>query len=80
MRGDGTGERKTSDRVYDYEVYNDLGNPDKAIEYARTTLGGNPDFPYPRRCRTGRPATKAGACSYVYIHTYIHTNIHVLTN
>ncbi|CAN6570996.1 unnamed protein product [Malus baccata var. baccata] len=56
LRGDGTGVRKLSDRIYDYALYNDLGNPDKGIDLARPTLGGN-KIPYPRRCRTGRPPT-----------------------
>ncbi|KAL2933123.1 Linoleate 13S-lipoxygenase 3-1 chloroplastic [Bienertia sinuspersici] len=54
LRGNGQGERKMSDRIYDYGLYNDLGNPDKASELARSILGGD-KIPYPRRCRTGRP-------------------------
>ncbi|KAF6166900.1 hypothetical protein GIB67_020334 [Kingdonia uniflora] len=56
VRGNGKGERKHFERVYDYTTYNDLGNPDKDDDLARPILGGL-ERPYPRRCRTGRLPT-----------------------
>ncbi|XP_078165732.1 putative lipoxygenase 5 [Carex rostrata] len=54
LRGDGKGERKMTDRIYDYDIYNDLGSPDKGTELVRPNIGGSKALPYPRRLRTGR--------------------------
>ncbi|KAF7849071.1 hypothetical protein BT93_L1274 [Corymbia citriodora subsp. variegata] len=62
LRGDGQGERKSYERIYDYDVYNDLGNPDSDVDKKRPVLGGK-EFPYPRRCRTGRPRTNTDPLS-----------------
>ncbi|KAK9673695.1 hypothetical protein RND81_12G184000 [Saponaria officinalis] len=62
MRGDGEGERKSYERVYDYDTYNDLGDPDKDPDLGRPVLGG-PLLPYPRRCRTGRPRCSTDSSS-----------------
>ena len=77
LRGNGTGERKVSDRIYDYAVYNDIGVPDSSPELLRPVLGGSKDFPYPRRCRTGHPPTKTGITfSPPHAHCSIRINIH----
>lgn len=62
LRGNGKGERKTFERIYDYDVYNDIGDPDSSKDKKRPVLGGGKQFSYPRRCRTGRPPSKSGTC------------------
>ena len=67
LRGNGQGERKDHERIYDYDVYNDLGDCDKSMDLNRPILGGG-EFLYPRRCRTGRPPAKNGRQSLHSLH------------
>lgn len=72
LRGNGTGERKEGERIYDFDCYNDLGKPDDGPTSARPPLGGNAEFPFPRRVRTGRPKTKTCKSKY---HCHIHMSM-----
>ncbi|KAI5073504.1 hypothetical protein GOP47_0011517 [Adiantum capillus-veneris] len=63
LQGDGTGERKSGERIYDYALYDNLGNPDLNADLTRPVLGGSKSLPYPRRCRTGGKHTKADPAS-----------------
>lgn len=61
LRGDGFGERKKYERIYDYDVYNDIGDStdNDNGDNKRPVLGGK-QLPYPRRCRTGRSRSNKG--------------------
>ncbi|KAL6324008.1 hypothetical protein AAG906_006279 [Vitis piasezkii] len=77
LRGDGTGELKEWDRVYDYAYYNDLGNPDRDLKYARPVLGGSAEYPYPRRGRTGRPPSEKDPNTESRLPLVMSLNIYV---
>lgn len=77
LRGDGSGELKEWERVYDYAYYNDLGDPDKDPKYTRPVLGGSHDYPYPRRGRTGRPPMKSDPKSESRLPLLMSLNIYV---
>ncbi|KAM4097016.1 hypothetical protein ACJW30_08G149200 [Castanea mollissima] len=66
LQGNGQGERKVFESVYDYDTYNDLGDPDTNVDLKRPVLGGK-EHPYPRRCRTGRPRCDTEKGSNIYI-------------
>ncbi|KAH0712647.1 hypothetical protein KY289_008606 [Solanum tuberosum] len=77
LRGDGNGKLEEWDRVYDYGLYNYLGDPEKGKQYARTILGGSAEYPYPRRGRTGRKPTKADPKSESRIPLLMSLDIYV---
>ncbi|KAK4349222.1 hypothetical protein RND71_031977 [Anisodus tanguticus] len=77
LRGDGTGKREAWDRVYDYDLYNDLGNPDQGEQHVRPILGGSSDYPYPRRGRTGRAPTRTDHKSESRIPLILSLDIYV---
>ena len=45
--GNGQGERKATERMYDYDVYNDLSDPDKNPALIQPILGGSAHYPFP---------------------------------
>ncbi|XP_051144559.1 probable linoleate 9S-lipoxygenase 5 [Andrographis paniculata] len=77
LRGSGDGKLEEWDRVYDYDIYNDLGDPDKGSEHVRRILGGSSDFPYPRRGRTGRPPASSDPSNESRIPLYDSLSIYV---
>ncbi|KAJ4955527.1 hypothetical protein NE237_012310 [Protea cynaroides] len=77
LRGDGSGELKEWDRVYDYAFYNDLGNPNLGPKFERPVLGGSIEYPYPRRGRTSRKPTKKDPNTESRLPLILSLNIYV---
>lgn len=79
LRGNGTGKLEEWDRVYDYDVYNDLSEPENDPKHARPILGGSSEYPYPRRGRTGRPPAEKGQ-TFLSILTHFLAGYSTFTN
>ncbi|KAL8540822.1 hypothetical protein ACS0TY_002153 [Phlomoides rotata] len=77
LRGNGSGKREESDRIYDYDIYNDLGDPGKGPEHVRPILGGSTEYPYPRRGRTGRPPSSSDPNTESKLPLYQSLSIYV---
>ncbi|XP_057960470.1 probable linoleate 9S-lipoxygenase 5 [Malania oleifera] len=77
LRGDGTEALDEWDRIYDYDYYNDLGDPDKGEKYVRPILGGSTQYPYPRRGKTGRARTKTDPNTESRLPILMGLNIYV---
>ncbi|KAB2630176.1 linoleate 9S-lipoxygenase 5 [Pyrus ussuriensis x Pyrus communis] len=75
LRGDDDDEKRELqewDRVYGYAYYDDLGKPYMGKEYARPTLGGSSDFPYPRRVKIGRQTTENASPMMLPVNIFVY--------
>ncbi|KAI5077884.1 hypothetical protein GOP47_0008007 [Adiantum capillus-veneris] len=75
VRGDGTGERHSAERIYDYTVYNDLCDLDISLDRKRPIMGGSWDNPCPRRIRTGRKLLAEDEAYEAHMNSYNKTYV-----
>ncbi|PHT36455.1 hypothetical protein CQW23_24155 [Capsicum baccatum] len=67
LRENGIGKLEEWDKDYDYNVYNDFGDPDSSPVLARPVLGEFKEYPYPRRGRIVRPPSNTDPKSVRWI-------------